>query len=119
MKKVICIFLLLCINLASFSQTDSDYKKLVEKVTKFINSQDIKSVYELFSDNLKKENSFENLRKTILNHQKELGKITSTEFWMEGELGNCYLLEFEQATMVLIVKLLPENKISVFNIEEY
>ncbi|WP_299677707.1 DUF3887 domain-containing protein [uncultured Tenacibaculum sp.] len=119
MKKMICIILLLCFSQVSFSQADADYEKLVEKVTNLINTKDVKSIYNLFSETLKKENSLENFEKSILAYQEELGKITSTEFWMEGELGNCYLLEFEQASMVLIVKLLPDNKISVFNIEEY
>ncbi|WP_157730194.1 DUF3887 domain-containing protein [Tenacibaculum jejuense] len=116
---MICIILLLCVSQVSFAQTDADYEKLVEKITDLINTKDIKSIYDLFSEPLKKENSFENFEKSILGYQEELGKITSTEFWMEGELGNCYLLEFEQASMVLIVKLLSDNKISVFNVEEY
>lgn len=103
----------------SFSQTDTDYESFVENITKAINTKEVKSVYELFTSDLKKEIPAEEFEKVVLNYQKELGQITSTEFWMEGELGNCYLLEFEKASMVLILKLTPEKKISVCTIEEY
>ncbi|WP_299621729.1 hypothetical protein [uncultured Tenacibaculum sp.] len=118
MKNIICI-IFLCVIHVSFSQTDTDYEKQVENITKFINAKDVKSIYDSFTDDFKKETAFDGFEKTILDYHEELGNIGATEFWMEGEQGNCYLLEFEKASMVLILKLTPELKISGFTIDEY
>lgn len=119
MKKVICTLIMLSLTFTSFSQTEKDYDNLVDKITTHVNAKDAKSIYALFTKTLQQEIKPEIFEKEILAYQAELGKITSTEFWMEGEQGYCYLLEFEKASMVLIIKATPDQKITGFKIDEY
>jgi len=119
MKKIICVIVLLCSFHFSFAQTEDDYTKFVETIINYINTKDAKSIHGLFSSELQSNLAITTLEKNIENYHSELGSIHSSEFMIEGERGFCYLLEFDNASMVLIIKLTPEKKLTEFTFEEY
>lgn len=81
----------------------------MKKIISSFNNNNSKNIFDLFSTDYQKLNNYNDFEKIIQTYTKRLGKINSNEFWLEGEKGNCYLLEFDNATMVLIVKLSKEN----------
>ncbi len=119
MKKIITVVVFLCVIQLTYSQTQDDYDELIEKITVAFNNNDSKEIFNLFSTDYQKLNKQNDFEKMVQTYSKELGKIVSNEFWLEGEKGNCYLLEFNNGTMVLIVKLSETNKITEFTMEEY
>lgn len=101
------------------AQTEEDYEQELKKIITSFNDDNFKSIYDLFDPSYQSEITVEDFTKMTQSYSNELGKIVSSEFWMEGERGNCYLLEFNDASMVLIFKLTSDKKITELHIEEY
>ncbi len=101
------------------SQTDDDYDQELKKISTSFNNKDFKSIYTSFDASYQSTNPEADFIKMMGDYFSELGQIASSEFWMEGEAGNCYLLEFDNASMVLILKLSADKKITQFTIDEY
>lgn len=119
MKRILCVLALFFAVQTTFSQSDDDYENVLENITTLFNTNKAEEIYNLFSKEHQATINISDFKKEIEQYAKELGSISSHEFWMEGERGNGYLLEFDKASMVLILKLSPEKKITDFIIQEY
>jgi len=93
MKKLI---LLLFIPLLSFSQEESaETKSLAEGFITAYNSQDYKSIFNLFSSETKKTLPLKELKKFLKNLNSNAGKILSKKFIREENNISFYKLTFE------------------------
>lgn len=119
MKKIICVIILLCCFHFTSAQTEEDYEKIVTSITEAFNSGNKEAILKMCSADFIKATPPEEFGGQFEAYTKELGKVNSHEFWMEGERGNCFLLEFDNASMVLIIKLTSDIKIADMHLEEY
>ncbi len=119
MKNSFLLSIALLCSFLSFSQTKTDYESKVTEVIKFLNEKNPEKVYDLFSDDFKsnrKQDEFSDVMKALVN---ENGSISTAELILEETEAFQYLVEFENSSKLLLLKLSPELKISKFSIEEY
>lgn len=119
MKTKILIVVFFLISQFSFTQTEQDYEAVVENVTKLFNNKEATTIFELLSPSYQAKLPVEAMKAKLDGMHDSLGKITSYEYWMEGEQGVGYTLEFEKATMIILIKLDKNKKVDNMTLEEY
>ncbi len=115
------LFTSLCIlffQISIFSQTEDDYKNTLELVKKAFNESNASLIHEKFNDALKSKLKSVAFKKTIDSLQNNKGIISSYELILEEEERN-YLVEFENGTLLMLLQLTSDGKISTFVIKEY
>ncbi|CAL2089623.1 hypothetical protein [Tenacibaculum sp. 190524A05c] len=116
------LFTSLCIlffQFSIFSQTEDDYKNTLELVKKAFNEGKATLIHEKFNDALKGKLKPTPFKKTIDSLHNNKGEMSSYELILEEEKERNYLVEFENGTLLMLLHLTSDGKISTFVIKEY
>jgi hypothetical protein len=119
MRKIILSIALLFFVQFSFSQTKENYDNVLGSIVKAFNAKSTDQIFDLFTADLQAVLTKQKLSKIIEDTHSEKGVMGNSELILEEESGNSYLTEFENASMLVVLKLSPEGKISNFSIQEY
>lgn len=102
-----------------FSQTKEDYNKTLDFISKAYNENNAASIHEKFSESLKKDLEQVSFQKTIDSLHKDKGQMASYELILEEDGEKSFLVEFDYASMLILIHLTPEGEISLFKITDY
>ncbi|MFY7671933.1 DUF3887 domain-containing protein [Tenacibaculum sp. MEBiC06402] len=119
MKKIILSIALLFFVHFCYSQTKEDYSSVLNTLKDAFNAKNVDQVYNLFSSDLKSSLSKEKLSQLFKDTHADKGAMGDSELILEEDSSNRYLTDFENASMLIVLKLTSEGKLSVFSIEEY
>jgi len=119
MKNYVIAMLALMLTSSMFSQSEEDYENTLKLIQKSFNENNSSLIHEKFESNLKATLEKVNLEKMIDSLHKEKGSMNSYEFIMEEENEKNYLVDFEYASMLIVLHLTPDGEISTFKITEY
>ncbi|WP_299223818.1 hypothetical protein [uncultured Aquimarina sp.] len=117
MKKITYL-LLLCVCF-SFTQTEDSYQMTITKISNAYNAKDANKLFELFSSDLQSSFTLDKVQSFIADNQAKKGTIGESSFLVDDEGTKRYLVEFENASTILILKLSSDNKITQLSLEEY
>ncbi|WP_299440914.1 hypothetical protein [uncultured Aquimarina sp.] len=117
MKKITYL-LLLCICF-SFTQTEDSYQMVITKISDSYNAKDADKLFELFSPELQSSFTLDKVKSFITNNQSKKGAMGESSFLMDDEGNKRYLVEFENSSTILILRLSSDNKITQLSLEEY
>ena len=107
------------IGISVFSQTGEDYKNTFELIKKGFNDNSTSLIFDKFDPSLKQNTDKSGFEKLIDSLRKEKGKVESYNFLMEDNQEKSYLMEFENASMLIVLSLNTAGNISVFEIKDY
>jgi len=117
MKKITLLLLLsICF---SFTQTEDSYKMTINKIADAYNAKDAKIIYNLFTPELQTTFTMDKVESFIADNQAAKGIMGEHSFLLEEEGAKRYLVEFENASTILVLKLSSENLIHSLSLEEY
>ncbi|WP_408030200.1 hypothetical protein [Tenacibaculum xiamenense] len=116
MKKLIFTLFL---STSIFSQTEEDYKNTLDFISKAFNEQKSEAIFQKFSTSLQQNLQAEELKKKLDSLHKDKGKMSSFELILKEEDLKNFLVEFENASMLILINLSPEGKIKKFEIKDY
>lgn len=118
MKQITCL-LFLFYALIGFGQSEIDYTKTIDQISASYNSNNAKEIFDLFSTDLQAEMNMAAVEGLIANNLDKKGKMGSHTYLFEDESGKRYLIELEQGSMVLVLMLNADKKLTVLGLEEY
>ncbi len=116
MKKLIFVLFL---STSVFSQTEEDYKNTLDFISKAFNEQKSEAIFQKFSATLQQNLQEAVLKQKLDSLRKDKGKMSSYELILKEEDINNFLLEFENASMLLLINLSSDGKIKKFEIKDY
>ena len=119
MKNFIIPLFFLLFSTSFYSQSNDDYVKTLDFISKAFNEKKASSIYQKFSSNLKLESPEEVFMNTLDSLRTEQGVMSSYELIMDEEKEKSYLVEFESSSMLMLIKLSSDGAISKFKIKEY
>ncbi|WP_271768027.1 hypothetical protein [Aquimarina algiphila] len=118
MKKILCLALFLFLQV-SFSQTQEDYQKIINEISEGYNAKDANKIFSVFSADLQSTFTLEKVKTFITDNQTKKGSMGGYTFLIDEDKEKRYLIEFEHSSMILILGLSKDNKITKFTLEEY
>ncbi len=119
MNKITCTIVLLSFLQFGFSQTDSDYEKIIATISNGYNIKDANKIFDIFSAELQSTFTLDKVKNFITDNQNSKGAMGESVFLLEEDGNRRYLAEFDNASSVLILGLNSDNKIKIFALEEY
>ncbi|MFD2564671.1 hypothetical protein [Aquimarina rubra] len=119
MKKITYLLILSICFSFSFTQTEDSYQMTVTKISDAYNAKDANQLFELFSSDLQSSFTLDKVQSFITDNQTKKGKMGESSFLMDDEGSKRYLVEFENSSTILVLKLSPDNKITQLSLEEY
>lgn len=117
MKKI--TYLLLLVFCFSFAQTEDAYQTTLSKISEVYNTKNADALFDLFSLELQSAFPLEKVKNFINENQNNKGNIGDISFLLDDNGTKRYLVEFDEASSVLILGLSLDNKITKLSIEEY
>ncbi|PKV51517.1 Protein of unknown function (DUF3887) [Aquimarina sp. MAR_2010_214] len=118
MKKILSIILFLFLQI-SFSQTQEDYQEVISEITNAYNTKDADKVFNAFSVELQSTFTLEKVKQFVSENQTKKGPMGASAFLLDEEKAKRYLTEFENTSMILILGISPDKKITKLTLEEY
>ncbi len=119
MKKTTYVILLLfCVHFG-FSQTEDDYQKTLTSIAEGYNSKEPQKIFDLFSAELQSTFTLDKVNEFINDNQANKGEMGTSTYLLDEDNCKRYLTEFENSSMVLIICLSADNKITKLLLEEY
>lgn len=119
MKDYLIFMLALLLTSAVFSQTEEDYEKTLNFIKVNYNENKPSLIYEKFDSEFKVQMQKDQFVKTIDNLRQENGAMQGYEFLIDEEGLKNYLVEFMNASMLIVITLKEEGAITAFEIKEY
>ncbi|SED17389.1 Protein of unknown function [Tenacibaculum sp. MAR_2009_124] len=116
MKKLIFILFL---STSVFSQTEEDYSKTLDFISKAFNEQKTEAIFKKFSLSLQRNFREEVLKEQLDSLLKDKGRISSYELIFKEKGLQNFLVELENASMLLLINLSSDGKIKNFEIKDY
>lgn len=102
-----------------FSQTDSDYEKVITTISDGYNAKDANMIFSIFSADLQSSFPLNKVESFIKDNHDSKGTMNESVLLVEEDGNRRYLTEFENASSVLVLGLSSDNKIKIFALEEY
>ncbi len=112
------ILALLSVSL-TFSQSDEDYTNTLDFIKESFNEKKTDLIYNKFQADLKTKLEVDSFNKTMDSLYAEKGTMQSYEYLMEEDNEKSFLVDFESASMLMLIYLTPDGEISTFKITEY
>lgn len=119
MKNLIIPLFFLLSSISFYSQTEEDYLKTLDFVSKSFNEKKASQIYQKFNATLKSSFSEDAFKQSLDALHTEQGVISSYDLILDAEKEKNYLVEFESSSMLMLLFLSPEGEISTFEIKEY
>lgn len=119
MKNFIIPLFFLLFSTSFFSQSNEDYVKTLDFISKAFNESKTSIIYQKFSSELKQKLPEGVFKKTLDSLRIEQGAMSSYELIIEEEKGKNYLVEFDSSSMLMMIHLSNDGVISRFKIKEY
>ncbi|WP_025740567.1 hypothetical protein [Aquimarina pacifica] len=119
MKKTTYTILLLLSVHFGFSQTEDDYKKVIDQITENYSTKDSEKLFNLFSSDLQATFTIDKVKEFIVTNHLEKGVMGESSFLMDEDNCKRYLTEFENSSMLLIICLSKNLKITKLELQEY
>jgi len=117
MKKITYLFLI-CICF-SFTQAEDSYKTTITKIADAYNAKDADQIFGLFSPELQSSFTLKKVQAFITANHEKKGMMGTSSFLMDDDGNKRYLTEFDNASIILILALSTDNKITQLKLEEY
>lgn len=102
-----------------FSQKEDDYINTFELIKKSLNDNSPSLIFNKLDASLKKDTDKAGFEKLIDSLHREKGKMQSYEFLLKEDEVKSYLVEFTNASMLIVLSLNEGGAISVFEIKDY
>ncbi|EZH75853.1 hypothetical protein ATO12_03425 [Aquimarina atlantica] len=118
MKKILSLILFLFLQI-SFSQTQEDYQQKIIEVTDAYNAKDAGKIFNSFSPQLQSTFTIEKVKQFLSENQSKKGPMGTSSFLLDEDKAKRYLTEFENTSMILILGLSPDKKITKLILEDY
>ncbi|WP_438423687.1 hypothetical protein [Aquimarina macrocephali] len=118
MKKILSLILFLFLQIG-FSQTQEDYQKIITEVTDAYNAKDSKKIFDTLSPQLQSTFTIERVKQFISENQSKKGPMGASSFLLDEDKAKRYLTEFENTSLILIIGVSPDKKITKLILEEY
>ncbi len=118
MRILFTSLLIIFFQFAAFSQTDSKYTETLELVKKAFNEKNPSLIHQQFDEALKNKLKVAAFKKSIDSLYENKGTMSSYELILEEEDKN-YLLDFENGSLLMVIRLKSDGKIASFEIKEY
>ena len=116
MKKLI---LALFLSTSVFSQTEEDYRYTLDFISKAFNNHKTEAIFQRFNPTLQQNFNETVLKKQLDSLREDKGKMSSYELILKEKEGKNFLVEFENASMLLLINLSSDGKIKKFEIKDY
>ncbi len=126
MKRVILSFCFTIISLATYSQNQEDYTKIVDVIKTSINTNDSTLITTHFHKELQHQLADQKAKAFVSEDAPDIidfdhtnGKIIATELIMNDTDNNVYYVQFENDVKILTVALSEEKEITALQLEDY
>ncbi|WP_299680689.1 hypothetical protein [uncultured Tenacibaculum sp.] len=119
MKILFISILTLFLSTSVFSQSEKDYTTTLELIKKALNEKKSSLIHEKFDAKLKGKWSPDKFGKMVDSLHKDKGKMSTYELIMEDEKEKNFLVEFENGSMLVLLYLSKDGKITSFQIKDY
>ncbi len=119
MKILFVSLLTLFLSTSVLSQTKEDYNTTLELVKKGFNEKNSSIIHEKFNAALKEKLKPDAFVKMIDSLHNDKGKMSTYELILEDEKEKNFLVEFENGSMLFLLYLAKDGKISTFQIKDY
>ena len=117
MRKI--TYLLLLFMCFSFTQTEDSYQMTVTKISEAYNAKDADALYGLFSSDLQSSFTLDKTKGFIMKNLSENGTMGESTFLTNDNDNRHYLVEFKNSSVILVLGLSSDNKITHLSLEEY
>ena len=119
MKDLKVFLIASLLSFSIFSQTEENYSTALELIKQGFNDSNASLIHQKFDSNLKTEQAEVNFKTMIDSLHREKGLLQEFEFLMDEDNEKNYLVDFENASMMIIIRLNEAGEISTLKIKEY
>lgn len=119
MKILFISLLTLFLSTSVFSQSEKDYTTTLELIKKALNEKKSSLIHEKLDAKLKGKWNPDKFGKMIDSLHNDKGKMSTYELIMEDEKEKNFLVEFENGSMLVLLYLSKDGKITTFQIKDY
>ncbi|CAM1355183.1 MULTISPECIES: hypothetical protein [Tenacibaculum] len=103
----------------SYSQTENDYTEVITNLRKSYNLKDSKKIFESFSSDLKTTFTLDKVKHFIEDYHKSAGIMGSSSFLIDDNDAKRFLTEFDHNSLLLIIGISPNKKITKLILDDY
>lgn len=118
MKKITFLILVVLVS-SSFTQNSNDFDSILKAISKEYNTKNTQALFDLFTQELQIKFPLDKLKTFISDSHLQNGKMGESSFLMDEDGDKRFLIEFDNSTLIMVLGLTPEHKISKFAFEEY
>ncbi|GAA0720010.1 hypothetical protein GCM10009430_19730 [Aquimarina litoralis] len=115
MKKLFFICLLFCFQI-TVAQTDADYENTLKNIVASYNASDAQKIFDQFSADLQASYPLDKLKAFLTKTLEDQGKFSEFDF-MDKDGGHRYLIQSESDSIILVIELSPDLKLTKFTTE--
>jgi len=119
MKDLKVFLIASLLSFSIFSQTEENYLTTLELIKQGFNDSNASLIHQKFDSDLKASLAEPELKTIIDSLLKEKGLLQEFDFLIDDEKEKNYLIDFENAVMMIIIRLNEAGEISTFKIKEY
>ncbi len=115
MRKIIFFSLFFCLHIG-VAQTDVDYESTMKTIVASYNANDSQKIFDQFSTDLQASFTLDKVKEFITKNMDSQGKFSEFDL-MDQDEGYRYLVQSDSDSVILVIKLSPDLKLTKFLIE--
>ncbi|WP_299241114.1 DUF3887 domain-containing protein [uncultured Aquimarina sp.] len=115
MKKLIYFGLFFCLHIG-VAQSDADYENTMKTIIDSYNANDAQQIFDQFSTDLQATFTVDKVKEFLAKTLEDQGKFSEFDF-MDQDGGNRYLVQSENDSVILVIVLSADLKLTKFAVE--
>ncbi|AXT49986.1 hypothetical protein D1818_03770 [Aquimarina sp. BL5] len=115
MKKLIYFGLFFCLHIC-VAQSDADYGNTMKTIIESYNANDAQKIFDQFSTDLQATFTIDKVKEFVTKTLENQGKFSEFDF-MDNDGGNRYLVQSESDSIILVITLSADLKLTKFAVE--
>ncbi len=115
MKKLIYFGLFFCLHIG-VAQSDADYENTMKTIIDSYNANDAQQIFDQFSTDLQATFTIDKVKEFLAKTLEDQGKFSEFDF-MDQDGGNRYLVQSENDSVILVIVLSADLKLTKFAVE--
>jgi len=119
MNRIILILVAIMVTVTTLAQTATDYETAINKFQNYYNHQQTDSIFDMFSDKIKKIMPIDKTIAAMGNLHEQYGEMKACEFIKQKDAFYFYKAVFSTGALSLVVALNKESKLETFRFLPY
>lgn len=116
MKKLIYLSLFICFHIST-AQSDADYENTMKIIVEAYNANDAQKLYDQFSTDLQATFTLDKVKEFCTKNMEGQGKFSEYDL-METEGGHRYLVQTDSDSVILLIALSADLKLTKFALDD-